>query len=178
MAVTVGNGRSSMALKALLDFRHQPAISSSGSLNISVNSVMSAPTMKTDLLLVTIMPLIELLPFNASAAAPSSSTVWRLNLFTDSPCRSKFSSTMPSSNGLTVMAFPSYIINVSPALDWARLPDITERHNLNDCDYQIVSNDSLKVLAYCLFPLSLASFLAWAAGNLYGKDIKSSSATL
>ena len=47
IAQTVGKGRSSKAEKLSFAFSDQPAISSDVSLNSSVNSVMSAPTMNS-----------------------------------------------------------------------------------------------------------------------------------
>ncbi|MNP58898.1 hypothetical protein D3C76_1538530 [compost metagenome] len=59
MAATVGTSRSSKALKMRLASRLPATSSASGSLKLSTNSVMSAPTMNTSLPLLTITPLIE-----------------------------------------------------------------------------------------------------------------------
>ena len=107
IAVRVGTSRSSNALKIWLASRVQAAISSSLRLNVSPNSVMSAPTINTSLPEVTRTPLTSLLPWIALTAASRSSIVTRLNLLTDSPCRSNFSSAIPPSIRVTVMALPS-----------------------------------------------------------------------
>ena len=107
IAVRVGTGKSSIALKISLPDRIHSTISSSGSLNASPNSVISAPTIKQSLPEVTKTPLTSLLPLMAAVAAFKSSRVTRLNLLTDSPSRLKLSSAMPSSINFTVMAVPS-----------------------------------------------------------------------
>ncbi len=55
-------GRSSKALNTLLDSKMPAAISSSSALNMSTNSVMSAPTMKQSLADVTTRPFTSSLP--------------------------------------------------------------------------------------------------------------------
>jgi hypothetical protein len=68
--------------------------------------MISAPTINTGLPLVTITPLSDVSAAIAAVASFSSLTVSALNLLTDSSCRSKQSSAMPSSVAWTVIAFP------------------------------------------------------------------------
>ena len=71
---------------------------------------MSAPTINVDLPEVTIKPLTSLFALTASIAALKSSIVARLNLLTDSPCKSKRNSAIPSESIWTVMALPAWIM--------------------------------------------------------------------
>ncbi len=71
---------------------------------------MSAPTINVDLPEVTTKPLISLFAFTAAIAAWKSSIVARLNLLTDSPCKSKRNSAIPSESIWTVMALPAWIM--------------------------------------------------------------------
>ena len=107
MAATVGIGRSSKTLKtSKLILRIFSAISASLPPNCAANSVMSAPTMKTGLPLVTITPLSDVSAAIAAVASFNSLTVSALNLLTESSCRSKQSSAMPSSVACTIIVCP------------------------------------------------------------------------
>src|SRR3546814_576799 len=108
IAVTLGNGRSSIALNTLLDSNVQAAISSSGRWKLAPNSVMSAPTMNTSLPLVTSRPLIAPSFFSAAPASPRSATVRASNLLIGSPWRSKRSSAKPFASLSTWMDCPWY----------------------------------------------------------------------
>ena len=110
MATTVGTGKSSKALKASFECAMLATRSAMGCLNMTPNSVMSAPTMKTFLALVTSTPRTFPLDATAAAIAPvawrNSSTVRPSNLLMASPWRSKTISTTPSFSARTCSDCP------------------------------------------------------------------------
>ncbi len=81
-------------------------IASGPSANQRPNSVMSAPTTKTPLPEVRMIPLTLVSFAIACVAAAKSSRASALILLTDSPARSNLTSTMPSSSAVTLKAGP------------------------------------------------------------------------
>ena len=102
--------KSSKLLKTSCTGISQSTIACSPAAKLSPNSVISAPTINVDLPEVTIKPLMSLLALTAAIAAWKSSMVARLNLLTDSPCKSKRNSAIPSASIWTVMALPAWIM--------------------------------------------------------------------
>ena len=84
--------------------------------NITENSVMSAPTTKTDFELVSNRPAISGLFLSISIAELSSPSVWRLNLLTDSALLLKLISAIPSSILFKLSVSPAYI-GLCPPID-------------------------------------------------------------
>ena len=114
IATTVGNGRSSKRHSIRLVSSTPAVTAASPAANMPPNSVMSAPTMNTDL------PEVRIRPFTSGAlaiawvaASRSLSATW-LSLLTDSPARSNFSSTMPSPSAAALKAGPEYSMERSP----------------------------------------------------------------
>ncbi len=106
MAVAVGNGRSSMALKMPCTRISIASRKSAPLPNMAWNSVMSAPTMKASLALVSSRPWSPFSPLSAVTASSSSPTTALESLLTDSSFRSRVSLAMSSPPRTTVMALP------------------------------------------------------------------------
>jgi len=123
IAVTVGTGRSSMALNRLFASTSQAMICSSGWLNMAVNSVISAPTMKAGLALEKITPEISA-SCSFATASLSSSRASRSNLFTEESLRSNTRWALPDGKTSTLSAWPAYIMSFSILIGPCRIGNI------------------------------------------------------
>ena len=112
IAATVGIERSSTALKTSLARPIHVRIASGPVANKSVNSVMSAPTIKVDFALEKITPRASLSPIAATASPSSFSVNWS-NLLTDEPSRSKISWAIPEGSNEALIAWPENSIRSS-----------------------------------------------------------------
>jgi hypothetical protein len=124
IAATVGNGRSSNRHSIRFTSTSFFATASSPAANMPVNSVTSAPTMKTGLPEVTITPFIRRLRDRLGSASKSLRAA-AFSLLTESPVRSNFSSTMPS---------PSAAALRGRCRAWGHLPSSGSRKGVGPLD--------------------------------------------